>query len=147
MRHEVIAIAALTIMAAGGQELPDAPGKRTVEKVCGNCHGLATIVGLRRTKVAWETTVDEMASRGATGTDQEFDTVIVYLAKYFGKVNVNKATQEEIEETVGLSAADADAILRYRTANGDFNDMADLRKVLNIDAKRLEERKDRIAFK
>jgi competence protein ComEA len=146
MRYVVVAIAALTAMAAGGQELPDGPGKPTVEKLCGNCHGLATVVGLRRTKSAWETTVDEMVSRGASGTVEELDTVVVYLTKYFGKANVNKATAEEMQDVAGFSAADADAIVHYRTVNGAFKDMADLHKVPNLDAKKLEERKDRIAF-
>ncbi len=147
MRHSIIAFAitALTTIV-NGQELPDGPGKAAVQKVCTDCHGLATVIGVRRTRDDWDKTIDEMTSRGATGTDEEFDTILAYLSKYFGKVNVNKAKPEEIQEIVGLSTADAEAIVRYRAANGDFKDMGDLRKIPNIDAKKLEERKDRIAF-
>jgi competence protein ComEA len=128
-------------------ELPDGAGKSTVEKLCGNCHGLATIVGLRRTKAGWQTSVDDMAARGATGTDEEFDTVVEYLVRYLGKVNVNTASSKELQEVVDISAKEADAIVKYRTANGAFKDLDALEKVPDIDAKKLAERKDRIAFK
>jgi competence protein ComEA len=147
MRITFIALSAVMAFAADGQDLPDGPGKPTVVKLCSNCHGLATVIGLRRTKSAWETTVDEMVSRGMAGTDEELDAVVLYLTKYLGKVNVNKATAEEIREIAGLSAADAEAIVRYRTANGSFGGIADLQKIPNIDAKSIELRKDRIAFR
>jgi competence protein ComEA len=132
---------------AAQTELPDGAGKSTVEKLCSNCHGLATIVGLRRTKAGWQTSVDDMAARGAAGSDQEFDTVIDYLARYLGKVNVNTASSKELQEVVDISAKEADAIVKYRTANGAFKDLDALEKVPDIDAKKLAERKDRIAFK
>jgi competence protein ComEA len=147
MRFLLITVTALVTGVAAAQQIPDGPGKPAVEKVCGHCHGLATVVGLRRTKAAWDTTVDEMVSRGATATDEELDAVVTYLAKYFGKANINKATPLEIQEIVGLSSADAEAIVHHRATIGDFKDLADLRKVPNIDAKQLEERKDRIAFR
>jgi len=147
MRYRFIALAGLITIVGHAQDLPDGPGKPTVVKLCSNCHGLPTVMGLRRTKSAWETTVDEMVSRGMAGTDEELDVVVWYLAKYLGKANVNKATADEIREIAGLSAADAEAIVRYRTANGSFTGTADLQKVPNINAKTLDQRKDRIAFR
>jgi competence protein ComEA len=147
MKYAIGFIAALIVVPAEAQELPDRPGKAVVEKLCSDCHGLATIVGLRRTKAGWETTVDDMASRGAKGTDDEFDQVVTYLAKYLGKVNVNKAPAQEIQEVADLTATEAEAIVRYRAQNGDFKDLTDLRKVPDLDAKKVDERKDRIAFK
>jgi len=147
MKYAIVFIAALSVVPVEAQQLPDGPGKAVVEKLCSDCHGLATIVGLRRTKAGWETTVDDMASRGAKGTDDEFDQVVTYLAKYLGKVNVNKAAAKEIQEVADLTAAEAEAIVRYRAQNGDFKDLSDLRKVPDLDAKKVDERKDRIAFK
>jgi hypothetical protein len=49
------------------QNLPDGLGKVAVEKLCRNCHGLAGVVGIHQTKSAWETTVDEIISRGMKG--------------------------------------------------------------------------------
>ncbi len=135
------------LVASLAQDLPPGPGKAVTEKLCSDCHGVGTIVGLRRTKSAWEHTVDEMAARGAKGTDEEFDQVVAYLARYLGKVNVNQAPAKEIEEVGGFSAAEAEAIVKYRTQNGDFRDLNDMRKVADLDPKRLDERKDRIAFR
>ena len=137
----------LIIMPCAAQDLPDGPGKNTVEKICGNCHGLATVVGLRRTRAGWQTSVDEMAGRGAAGTDEEFDEVIEYLARYFGKVNVNAASAKDMREVLEISGQEADAIVKYRTANGAFKDFDALAKVPDIDSKKLAERKDRISFK
>ena len=81
------------------------------------------------------------------GSDEDLDAVVNYLSRYLGKVNVNKADAREIQETADLSAAEAEAIVRYRTQNGDFKNLDDLHKVPGIDAKKLDERKDRIAFK
>ena len=147
MKHAIVFIAALSCFPAQSQDLPDGPGKAVIEKLCSDCHGLATIVGLRRTKSGWETTVDDMAARGAKGTDEEFDTVVTYLVRYLGKVNVNKAGAKEIQEIADLTTPEAEAIVRYRTQNGDFKDLNDLRKVPDVDAKKLDSRKDRIAFK
>ena len=129
------------------QDLHDGPGKATVEKLCSNCHGLAEVVGLRQTKFDWQATVDDMASRGATGTDEEFDQVVKYLSRYFGKVNVNKADAKEIEEVLGVPSKQADAIVTYRTAKGDFKDLDALKKVPDVDPKKLDDLRDRIAFR
>jgi competence protein ComEA len=128
------------------QPLPEAPAKSTVERVCAACHDLGTAIGTRRTKAGWDTVIDAMASRGARASDQEFDAIVAYLAKYFGVVNVNKASSKEIEEVLEVSSQQAEAILRYRAASGDFKNLEDLKKVPGVDAALLEERKDRIVF-
>jgi len=139
-----VTMAAVSPMEA--QDLPDGPGKAVIVKLCNDCHGVETMVGLRRTKKGWEKTVDEMASRGANGTDAEFEAVVNYLTRYLGKVNINAATSKEIQDVVDLTPAEADAIVQYRTKNGDFKDIDEIGKVPAVDAKKLAERKDRIAF-
>jgi competence protein ComEA len=138
--------AAIVCFPSQAQDLPDGPGKAAVEKVCSDCHGLTTIVGLRRTKSDWESTVDEMAARGAQGTEKEFDAVVEYLARYFGKVNVNKATMGELQEVLEIPVEQAEAIVKYRSANGAFKDLDALKKVPGLDAKKLDACKDRVAF-
>jgi len=145
MKHLIIAM--LVVKALSSQELPEGSGKKTVERLCGNCHGIATIVGLRRTKAAWESTVDDMVTRGLTASDSDLDTAVAYLAEYLGKVNVNTATAEEIQRIADLSAADATSIVEYRKRNGPYKDFVELEKVPGLDSKRMQERKDRIAFK
>jgi competence protein ComEA len=101
-----------------------------------------------------------MVSRGAQGTDDEFDRVVRYLATHFGpnssgggtkqaapaKVNVNKASETDLSTNLGISAADAQAIVHYRESSGEFKDWHDLEKVPHIDMKKLAEQKDRIEF-
>jgi competence protein ComEA len=143
-------LASALLLTAGTQAqdpLPEAPAKKTVETVCATCHEIGTAIGVRQTKAGWNAVIDAMANRGARATDAEFDAIVDYLAKFFGLVNINKANVTEIEEIVGLTAATAGAIVRYRMESGDFADLESLKKVPGIDAALIEERKDRIAFK
>ncbi len=71
--------------SAEPQGVPDGPGKDTFVKVCSACHGLDIIVALKHTKEEWKTVVDTMASYGASAKDEEFDAIVGYLAKNFGK--------------------------------------------------------------
>jgi mono/diheme cytochrome c family protein len=66
------------------QDLPDGAGKELVMKVCTACHEVTRITSKRRTKEEWNDTVDKMAARGAKASDEEFDIIVTYLAKYFG---------------------------------------------------------------
>ena len=127
--------------------LPEAPAKKTVEAVCGSCHDVDTAIGEKHDKAGWQTVIATMVNRGARASDQEFDAIIDYLAKYFGVVNVNRAAAKEIEDGLGISAEQSAAIVRYRAANGEFKDLEGLKKVPGLDAKMLEDRKDRIVFK
>jgi competence ComEA-like helix-hairpin-helix protein len=66
------------------QALPNGPGKDALASVCSQCHGLDRITPLKRSAAAWKETVSAMRSKGADGTDQEFDAIVNYLAKNFG---------------------------------------------------------------
>lgn len=147
MKHILIGIAALAAIPAAAQDLPQGVGREAVVKLCSNCHGLTAAVSVRHSREQWEAVVDDMAERGAVGTDQEFDAVVAYLSRYFGKININTATSSEIQEVADLSSAEADAIVHYRAQNGGFKSFAELQKVPSIDPKKLDQRKDRITFK
>ncbi len=67
------------------QDLPDGVGKDLVMTVCTQCHDTARIVNKKKTKDEWNELVDSMAARGAKASDEEFDTIVNYLTKYFGK--------------------------------------------------------------
>ena len=81
------AILAAFLLAAfvRAQDLPDGEGKDLVMNVCTQCHDLARITSKKRTKEEWNDTVDKMAMRGAKASDEEFETIVAYLAKNFGK--------------------------------------------------------------
>jgi competence protein ComEA len=69
---------------ARAQPLPDGPGKDALASVCTQCHGLDIITPLKRAAAAWKDTVDQMRSKGASATDQEFTAIVNYLANNFG---------------------------------------------------------------
>jgi competence protein ComEA len=131
------------LFAALAQDLPDGPGKAEVLKLCRDCHDLDTITVENRTKDGWKKTVAKMGERGAEGTDEEFEAVVNYLAKNFGRINVNKASAEEIVAGLDFSAKEAEAIVGYREKNGPYKNWKDLAKA--IDAARVEAKKDHIA--
>jgi glucose dehydrogenase len=65
--------------------LPDAPGKQTVVKVCGVCHGVETFSRTRMTAAGWRSTVSDMQARGAAGTVAEIQNIVAYLSTYLVK--------------------------------------------------------------
>jgi competence ComEA-like helix-hairpin-helix protein len=113
---------------------------------CNRCHDAARITALRRTKTEWEEVINKMIERGATGSEEDFMTVFAYLRRHYGKVYINSANGDEITTTLGLSAKDADAVIAYRKANGNFADFDAVKKVPEIDVKTLEGHKDAVAF-
>jgi len=93
--------------------------------------------------------VADMIDRGAKATDEESETMSVYLAQNFGtdsKIRMNTAPMVELRAVLQLTIADCKAIVAYRQANGNFKEWSDLLKVPGIDAKKLEEKKDLMIF-
>jgi hypothetical protein len=88
-RLATILTAFLLAATVEAQDLPDGVGKELVMNVCTQCHDAARIISKKRTKEEWNDTVDKMAARGAKASDQEFDTIVTYLAKYFGPEKSN----------------------------------------------------------
>src|SRR5215203_343056 len=72
-----------------GQDLPDGPGKELLPKLCGGCHDLTFTVSTRETEEGWTRIVNDMRSKGADGTDEEFARVIAYLTAHMGKPRRN----------------------------------------------------------
>lgn len=73
------------VPASWGQDLPDGPGKAELSKLCSGCHDLMFTVSTRETEEGWTRIVNDMRSKGADGSDEDFAKVIAYLAKYMGK--------------------------------------------------------------
>jgi hypothetical protein len=70
------------VQQAGG--LPEGPGKAAVQTVCGACHGVETAISIRGTERDWKDIIDLMVDRGASASEDEFRSIIAYLAKNFG---------------------------------------------------------------
>lgn len=64
-------------------QFPDAPGRDTVQKVCGTCHGAEVVISKGLTRPEWTQVIGSMVTRGAKGTDDEFAQVLDYLTANF----------------------------------------------------------------
>ncbi|HKD05358.1 MAG TPA: helix-hairpin-helix domain-containing protein [Bryobacteraceae bacterium] len=128
--------------------LPDGKAKATVESACSECHGLDQVVQSGMSAADWKATVNRMVKKGANVTPEQIDVVADYLAVYFPaeKTNVNTATADQLKNALQLTAAEAEAIVSFRKANGNFKDLAALEKVTGVDPKKIEAKKDLIAF-
>jgi competence protein ComEA len=135
---------------AGGQEnksnLPDGPGKEQLQRVCSSCHELETVTAARRTKGGWQQTIEDMVDRGAEGSEEDMVAVLSYLTTFYGRVNVNTASAEELQKSLDLSARDAHAIMVYREQNGKINNFEQLKKIPGVDPDRLQAKRGWIAF-
>ena len=127
-------------------KLPEGAGKKQVETICSNCHDLEGFIHSRNSRRQWESIVDEMISRGAEGTDEDFDLIIEYLSKYLGLLNLNKATADELATGLAISKDTAGAIVAYREKNGPFKTWQDLAKVPGLDIKKIQDKKGTVEF-
>jgi competence protein ComEA len=129
--------------------LPAGPGKDTLIRVCSSCHSPDNVLANGQDRTGWENTITKMAGFGAVGTDDEFTEILEYLVKNFPAsepIKVNKATAAQLESGLGLTATEAEAVVTYREKNGDFKSIDDLKKVPDVDAKKLDAKKARLAF-
>jgi competence protein ComEA len=143
----------LFLLAFAGDEsaklLPDGAGKAAVAKVCVDCHDTEPFRRLRLSRGEWANKIDDMVRRGAKGKDPDFMAVLDYLSANFGKeskIQVNTAPFGEVKDVLGLTNEEAEAILAYRKRNGGFREWRDLLKIDKVDAKKIEAKKDLMAF-
>jgi competence protein ComEA len=132
-------------------DLPAGPGKDTFIRVCSKCHSPNNVIANGQNQQGWENTITKMVGFGATGTDDEFSEILDYLVKNFPpasevKINVNKASAVELETGLALSEKEAEGIVTYRSKNGDFKSLDDLKKVPQLDSKKLDAKKNHLIF-
>ena len=60
------------------------------------------------------------------------------------KVNINKASQEELDSLPGIGPSTADKILEYRKQNGNFKSIEDIKEVSGIGESKFEKIRDMI---
>jgi len=138
----------VAVMACAGSSLTaEDQGEALLERTCTKCHTLDGIARQRNSKERWAAIVDDMVSRGAEATDAEIEKIVDYLVKNTGpKVNVNKASVQDLVAKLGLSEAASAAIVASREKNGSFKTLEDLKKIESVDPKEIENRKTRIDF-
>ena len=147
-------IAALCLLSprALAADLPDGKGKELILRACVGCHKAEEIAVYRFTRDEYHTIVYRMHDRGAQATNAELDIIADYLFANFPKVedatkiNVNTASAQQIASGLGLTEAEADAVVKYRERHGDFHAWGDLLIIYGVDGKKIAAAKDKISF-
>ena len=137
-------------------QLPEGPGREETERLCKGCHELERSVSRRQDRDGWQATINKMVAFGTKGSDEEFALILDYLTKHYPAeavppVNVNTAAAIEMESRLSLRRSQAAAIIAYRTKNGKFKSIEDLKKVPGVDAEKSRPRKtgsysERVSF-
>jgi hypothetical protein len=95
----MLAVATMIFLVAApvraADDIPEGTGKEIVIKVCTACHGIIEFTSQKHTKPEWDEVVDNMAQRGARASDDEFDMIVAYLAKNFGKDTPSKEAPKQ----------------------------------------------------
>jgi competence protein ComEA len=129
--------------------LPEGPGKETFVSVCSLCHEPTTPFGKQWTRKEWELKVTEMLQEEPDVTRDERTAIVEYLSANFkpgGKIYINWASAKDLESALEISAVEAEAIVKYRKAQGDFKAFEDLSKVSPLDRSKIEAKKERLVF-
>jgi competence protein ComEA len=83
----------VAVLPASAQTtLPDGPGKEQVQRVCTACHTIDTVTSHHKTRSEWQATLEDMATRGAQGSDKDFVEILNYLSKNFAPISSSPAT-------------------------------------------------------
>jgi competence protein ComEA len=154
IRNIAVFLFAISSLAplSSAQDFPAGAGKDTFMRICSGCHEPVVVTDSRRSRAGWEDLVGNMMGMGAQANDTEFEQIVAYLTASFGtipaktKVSVNTASAKDLTAGLGFTAAEGDSIVAYRTKNGNFASVDDLKKVPGVDAAKIEAAKDRIAF-
>ena len=63
-----------------------------------------------------------------------------------GQINLNTASEKELQELPGIGPAMSARIIEYREANGDFQNIEDIKKVRGIGNAKFEKLKDKVTI-
>ena len=106
-------------------------------------------VTVRLTREGWQDVVAKMVGLGARGTEAELEQVTDYLATNFKgeapkPINMNTASSVELESVAALLRKEAAAWIAYRNTKGGCKTLDDLKKVVGVPFKKIDERRDRL---
>ncbi len=120
--------------------LPEAPGREVVKRICGSeCHTVEPVVSHAGDRAYWDGIVYDMTLQGALLSPAEQADVIAYLAGQFPpKIDINLVSADVLEAQLEFSAAEAAAIVAYRTARGPYASIDALRQVPGVAAAKID---------
>jgi competence ComEA-like helix-hairpin-helix protein len=124
----------------------DDAGTALLARMCSGCHESARIVEKRRTRSDWQQVLLKMIEQGAEGSEKDFEALFAYLLAAYGQIYINQAAPDEMVAVLGLTPSEAEAIAKYRAANGSFADFDAVLKVPGVSASTLERHKASILF-
>ena len=132
-----------------GEGMPDGPGKDVTVQACGSCHDARRAASVRLTRDGWAAVIDSMQRFGARFSPEEVPIILDYLSTHFlgealQPLNLNTATQIDLEAAGGLLRREAAAVIRYREQHGRFKTLDDLKQVPGLDFKKIESRRDAV---
>jgi len=132
-----------------GEGMPDGPGKDVTVQACGSCHDARRAASVRLTRDGWAGVIDSMQRFGARFSPEEVPIILDYLSTHFlgealQPLNLNTATQIDLEAAGGLLRREAAAVIRYREQHGRFKTLDDLKQVPGLDFKKIENRRDAV---
>ena len=130
-----------------GEGLPDGPGKDVTVRACAPCHEARRAASVRLTRDGWAAVIDGMRLRGAKVSDEDFPVILDYLSTHFlgeapAPLNLNTASQIDLEAAGGLLRREAAAVIQYREKHGRFQSLDELKKVPGLDFRKIDRRRD-----
>lgn len=80
---------------------------------------------------------------------QESQGEVAYeeIVETTSKININRASQEELEKLTGIGPSKASSIISYRKREGPFQEIDDLMKVSGIGERTLEQIRDELTLR
>jgi competence protein ComEA len=132
-------------------QMPDGPGKQETVKLCSQCHEIERALSPRQDHDAWQATIDKMVALGLRASDDDLKLVTDYLAKAYPgepipKLNMNTATAIQLESGLTLKRSESAAVIEYRTKNGNFKSLDDLKNIPGVPFAKFSAKKDRLTF-
>lgn len=79
-----LSLCAIAQTSPANSKLPEDKGQQETARICTACHTIDTVVTQQHDKAGWQKLVDDMAARGADGTDAQLALIVDYLTKHFG---------------------------------------------------------------
>jgi mono/diheme cytochrome c family protein len=136
-------------IAAMAETMPAGLSRELTVRVCAQCHEPQRAAALRLTRDGWEGVVAKMIGLGAKATDDEFAKITDYLAENFKgeaprPINMNTASSIELESVAGLLRKEAAAWIAHRNTHPPCKSLDDLKKVVGVPFKKIDERRDRL---